>query len=371
MWILLILGLLSLSALTILQTPKEWLRHKPARILLGLYHAVGLASIALILFAVCKMKDGPLREAIIWVETCYVTITLFGLFLSAVRYLGFELARHFKHQKILRILGSRTAFLLASVLISVVYLVPSVYNATNLKTTTYHLEVNKSCADSTLSVAVVSDFHLGAGARHRELDQMKQQLLAAGPELILIDGDVCDSSSSVYDLEYMEAVLKQLTCKYGIFYVEGNHEAECRIDPEPYLLRAGVTVLKDEGIALENGVNIIGRKNALQTDARQILKNSGLDPNAPTVVLQHRTKDLNQLDGVADVAVCGHTHGYPFPFIGVFMPYAREISYGLQSFGQTRVVVTSGVAEWGFRTKWPSQSEVTVVNLSFRGGKTA
>lgn len=366
MWILMILALAGMSALTIIQTPREWLRRRLPRTLLMIYHAVGITSIALILFAVDRMRDGVLRELIVWTETCYVNLTMYALLLSAVRYLGFELARHFRHRKILQLLGSHTVFFLAVVLICAAYMAAGVYNATNLKTVTYELQIDKSCGDDTLSVAVVSDFHIGAGARHSEMDQMVRLLAEAKPDVILIDGDVCDSSSSVSDLAYMEATLKKLDCRYGVFYAEGNHEQECRYDPAPYLLRAGVTILNDEGLRLENGVNLIGRRNALEIGVPQIMDDCGLNPDAPTVVLQHRTRGLHGLEGVADLAVCGHTHGYPFPFMGVLMPYLREVSYGHQQYGETNVVVSAGVAEWGYRTKWPSQSEVTLINLHFR-----
>ena len=46
--------------------------------LLILFHAAGIASILLILFAVYRMQDGPLRELIIWTETVYVTVAPFS-----------------------------------------------------------------------------------------------------------------------------------------------------------------------------------------------------------------------------------------------------------------------------------------------------
>lgn len=366
MWILLILSLMAMSALTIMQTPREWFKHRIPRLLLILYHTVGVISILLILFAVYRMEDGFFRELIVWTQTFYVTVTIFALILSAVRYFGFELARHFKHRKILRILGNHTVFFAAAILISAAYMIPSIYNATNLRTVTYDIPVNKSCNAEELSVAMVADFHVGAGARHSEMDQMADLIADAKPDAVLIGGDVCDSASSVHDLEYMEETLKKIECPYGVFYVEGNHEEEARFDPTPYLLRAGVTILKDEGIRLENGVNIIGRKNALDTSVEQIMTNCGLDEKDPTIVLQHRAKGLSRLDGVADVVTCGHTHGYSFPFIGVLMPYVRDISYGHQMYGEANVIVSAGVAEWGYRTKWPSQSDVTVINMSFK-----
>ena len=65
---------------------------------------------------------------------------------------------------------------------------------------------------------------------------------------------------------------------------------------------------------LENGVNIVGRKNALEVSVEQIMKECGLDSDAPTVVLQHRTKGLSQLDGVADLDM----RAYAWPPISVF-----------------------------------------------------
>lgn len=54
--------------------------------MLILFHAAGVASILLILFAVYRMQDGPLRELIIWTETVYVTVTAFALLLLSVDF---------------------------------------------------------------------------------------------------------------------------------------------------------------------------------------------------------------------------------------------------------------------------------------------
>lgn len=369
MWILLIVALALMSALTIIQTPREWMQRKILRILVTICHIIGITSIALILFVVYRMKDGPLRESIIWIETFYVNLALYALVMTVVRHLSFSLASHFKHQKILHILTSSTAFFTAVIIVTVAYMIPAIHSATNLKTDTYDIQVDKTCDEDRLSVAVVSDFHVGGGARHQEMDQMAELLNEAKPDVILIAGDVCDSASSVYDLSYMEKVLKNLKCRYGVFYAEGNHEIECRYDPEPYLTRAGVTILKDKGITLENGVNIIGRKNTLKESAAQIMKDCKLDLQNPTIVFQHRPVGLHRLDGVADLAVCGHTHGYSFPFLGVMMPYLQDISYGHRLYGNTHVIVSAGISEWGFRTKWPSQSDVSVIHMNFRRTK--
>ena len=54
MWFALIAALLGMSALTIIQTPREWLKRPLPLALLILFHAAGIASILLILFAVYR-----------------------------------------------------------------------------------------------------------------------------------------------------------------------------------------------------------------------------------------------------------------------------------------------------------------------------
>ena len=61
MWFALIAALLGMSALTIIQTPREWLKRPLPLALLILFHAAGIASILLILFAVYRMQDAKLR----------------------------------------------------------------------------------------------------------------------------------------------------------------------------------------------------------------------------------------------------------------------------------------------------------------------
>ena len=101
MWILLIVTLLAMSALTAMQTPREWFKQKVPRTLLGIGYAIGMISVVMVLFVVYRMEDGPLREGIIWTETFYVTFTMYALILSAVRYFAFETARHFQHRNLL------------------------------------------------------------------------------------------------------------------------------------------------------------------------------------------------------------------------------------------------------------------------------
>lgn len=58
----------------------------------------------------------------------------------------------------------------------------------------------------------------------------------------------------------MEETLKKLSCPYGVHYAEGNHKVECRTDPEPYLLRAGITILCDRTLDESEKTNLVTLK---------------------------------------------------------------------------------------------------------------
>lgn len=368
MWILLIAALLTMSAFTIYQTPKEWFKKPILRVALIVYHIIGVASILLLLWGFHIMKDGFLRNAVIWVETVYFTVTVYALVFALFRYLCFSIALRFKKRKLITIFGSRSLFFGIVLLVSLVYLIPATYNALNLKTAAFDVTIDKACSEKSVKAVLLADFHVGAGATKYELDQMVKLTNEANPDVIFIAGDISDSSSSESDLEYMESSLKKLKSRYGIYYAEGNHERECNINPEPYLDRANVKILKDEGITLENGLNIIGRRNELKETVPDIMKNSGLDAANPTVVIQHKPKKLGKLDGQCDLVVGGHTHGYAFPFLGIREPLLNTLSCGYRLIdGELNAVVTSGVSQWGYKGKWPSQSDVTVINMNFVG----
>lgn len=64
--------------------------------------------------------------------------------------------------------------------------------------------------------------------------------------------------------------------------------------------------------------------------------------------------------------LCGHTHGYQFPFFGLLSPLLIDYMYGKNVVDNTNIIVTSGVSEWGFEVKYPSQSEIVQIKLNFK-----
>lgn len=363
----LIISIFAATALAVALTPREWLKNRILLITMSAFHILGISSIVALLFFVYKLEDGFFREAIIWTQTAYFVFVELTLILVIIRYCLHEIARHFNKKKFLRIINSSVAFYLTAILLSGFYLIPSTHNATVLKSTEYDISVQTPNESDIITIALCSDLHIGGGARHNEIDQMLTLINQAHPDLVLLPGDICDSSTSVSDLNYLKNALLQVESRLGIFYCPGNHEYECRENWAPYLQEAGVIFLEDNGIEIQDGINLIGRTYELEMSVSEILEQKHLDKSNINIVMQHSPNQFSEQDGISDLILCGHTHGYQFPFHSIFSPYTRKLSYGCQQFGSATVIVTSGISEWGYRSKWPSQSEVAVVKMKIGG----
>jgi len=91
---------------------------------------------------------------------------------------------------------------------------------------------------------------------------------------------------------------------------------------------------------------------------------TGIDPSSPILLIQHEPSDLEELDSLGvDLSVSGHTHdGQIFPgniISRMFVP----LSYGLESYGKSLALVTSGIGFYGPPIRVGTISEIVVIDL--------
>lgn len=224
-------------------------------------------------------------------------------------------------------------------------------------------------APSQCKIGLISDLHLGAGADNKMVTKMCEQLIAQQPDIICIAGDLVDMTSYEEDVINFAEKLSQVPTKYGIYYVEGNHEADSDIDCEKILEKYGIVCLYDEAVTLENGIVMVGRKDNLEIPVSEILRNSSISEDQPVVVMSHQPIDFSQMQEHSYLVLCGHTHGFQIPLYGLVNPFMTDVSYGYRAFGDLKVITSSGVSAWGFRIKWPSYNEICMIKLIFEEGK--
>ena len=135
---------------------------------------------------------------------------------------------------------------------------------------------------------------------------------AQSPDVVLIGGDLIDSSVQPLHSERMDEELSALNAPLGVYMVPGNHEYISGIDDcIGFLAKTPIVLLRDSVVTLECGLQIAGRDdraNLLRKGAGELLVST--DKSMPVFLLDHQPYGLAENDALGiDVQFSGHTHG--------------------------------------------------------------
>lgn len=304
-------------------------------------------------------------------------VNLVLLIVRRVRKKDFE-----QMQRVRQVQGGIALFLVCAVSIY------GMVHARTLSVTDY--EVTADGMEGEMTVALLADLHLGYSTDPAYIEQAVQAVNDMQPDLVVIAGDIFDNEyEAVPAPERIIAALSALDSTYGTYACWGNHDLREAIlagftwrgdstdkdDPRmlAFLEQAGVTLLADEAVTLENGVQIVGRKDPSRDkklEETRLAPNellSPLDPSAPIFVIDHQPKELAELaQAGADLDLSGHTHdGQLFPgnlTIGLMW----DNPCGVLQVDGMYSVVTSGLGVWGPDMRVGTKSEI--VRIRVRGG---
>lgn len=184
--------------------------------------------------------------------------------------------------------GGKTGFLpgmaiggtIAAALITVV----SVWGAVNARiihTTEYEVSVAKEAGElEELKIVLVADLHLGYNIGCRQMEQMVDKINRENPDLVVVAGDIFDNEyEALEDPERLIHILKQISSRYGVYACYGNHDIQEKIlagftfgnkegkkesDPrmDTFLEKAGIQLLQDQGILIDDSFYLYGRPDA-------------------------------------------------------------------------------------------------------------
>ncbi len=228
---------------------------------------------------------------------------------------------------------------------------------------------------SGLTIAQISDLHVGPTIREREVQRVVEQVNALKPDLVAITGDLVDGS--VDQLRFATERLGSLRSRYGTFFVTGNHEFYSGVDAwKTELTRIGVRVLGNERVSVGDaasfdlagvedwtGLNTTGE--GAGSDVTKALE--GRDPERALVLLAHQPR-RDAIASYAKVGVglslSGHTHGgqlVPFNLlVRTMFPYLA----GLYEHEGMHVFVSRGTGYWGPPLRLGFPPEVTKLVLT-------
>lgn len=356
--------------------PESWRRHRFFRVLLFCVHVLGAFSLTCIMTVYSQM---PVEEAKRFVSVAgtlyYVVVVMLSILFFArfvLRSAVLFVARRTNHPpqgRLKRVIDDTQIHSLVFLLVSYALAVVGFFNIGIVHPNSYDIQVNKASTSEPLTISLIADTHVGAGGWKEALDQVPDLVNASDPDVLFIAGDVFDETTCEDDVKLFQTVIERVHPRLGTYFIYGNHD-DFHDDWAARQLRAmGVKVLEDELLVLGDDIQVVGRLDpkdkCLDLDA--LFEKLAVDPEKPLLVLTHRPTEFARMAGKGvDLVMAGHTHGFNIPqFMATGL--GSDMFQGLGTYGEMKAIVTSGVAAWGFHYKWPAQSEVVTIHLSFAG----
>lgn len=266
-----------------------------------------------------------------------------------------------------------------------------IFHAKKITVTPYQVTVNKKVPNmNSMKIVLLADTHFGYNAGVIHAREIVRKINKQNPDLVCIAGDIFDNEyDAIMEPTKMEKILKKIKSHYGVYACWGNHDLNEPIlagftfkqapedvkDPrmKKFLENSNIHPLRDESVLIDNRFYVIGRKDASLTEKigetrktpEQLI--SSLDKNKPVFIIDHQPKGLQELaDAGADLDLCGHTHdGQLFPG-NLTIKTMWENPRGLLQKDSMTNIVTSGAGVWGPTMRIGTDSEICVINVSFK-----
>jgi predicted MPP superfamily phosphohydrolase len=219
-----------------------------------------------------------------------------------------------------------------------------------------------------VTIAQISDVHLGLMEGKRRIDQILKILHQEDPDVLLSTGDLVDGN--VPHTDQMGLQFATYRPPLGKFAVTGNHEYYAGLSSSlSFLEEAGFEVLRGTSVTA-GPIRIAGvddpagshTKEASFTDESAALSMG--DGDRFTILLKHMPLVREASVGRFQLQLSGHTHrGQIFPFnIPVRMRFRYDA--GFFEIGRGSMIYTSrGTGTWGPPLRLLSPAEVTIITI--------
>jgi len=257
----------------------------------------------------------------------------------------------------------------------------------NITSTSITLSPKNEGSTSTKSFKLVfiSDLHVGENKKDEWIQKIVEHIKNINPDLILLGGDYIANDGTLFDESIYLKPLTELSEKYPIYYILGNHEyglfgrGIIKNPDKSELVQKrmqefNIPLLKNELVCPSihgQKICIFGADDVYKEnyDFAQ-LKN--WDTKIPLVLISHNPdailywpKDIKK----PTLELAGHTHGGQIylPFVGplgrVEVLLGPNYYRGLNYFEETPIYTTVGLGESGGPIRFWSRPEISILNL--------
>ncbi len=228
---------------------------------------------------------------------------------------------------------------------------------------------------SGLTLAQITDLHVGPSIGERSVRRVVEQTNALRPDVVAITGDLVDGS--VRDLGGTIAELARLRARHGVYFVTGNHEYYSGVEQWLAALpKLGIRVLRNERVAVGDAgasLDLAGIDDwsaghgADGADLERALV--GRDPDRALVLLAHQPRGIDQaVRAGVELQISGHTHGgqiVPFNLlVAAAQPYVRGLHRHFEGERAGQIFVSRGTGYWGPPLRLGSPPEIAKIVLT-------
>jgi len=232
---------------------------------------------------------------------------------------------------------------------------------------------------SGLSIAQLSDLHVGNALGERQVARAVELTNRLRPDLVAITGDLVDGD--VDELRAATGHLARLKARYGVFFVTGNHEYYQRSAYRDWLdelRRYGIHSLENERVQVGDagpggasidlaGVNDWSAPTRHRMDLPAAL--AGRDPERSLVLLAHQPREFgDSVRAGVELQLSGHTHGgqlFPWSLVvGAVFPYLKGLHRHQEGERQGQIFVSRGTGFWGPPLRLGSPPEIARLVLT-------
>ncbi len=232
---------------------------------------------------------------------------------------------------------------------------------------------------SGLTIAQVSDLHVGPTIGARDVRRLVDQVNGLRPDVVAITGDLVDGG--VRELGDAIGHLARLQARRGVYFVTGNHEYYSGVGPWlAELRRLGIRVLRNERVAIGDagasfdlaGVDDysaggFGAGHGLDLDRAL----AGRDPDRSLVLLAHQPRVAAVGEAVragVELQLSGHTHGGQIApwnlVVAAVFPYVKGLYQHDEDGRSGQVFVSRGTGYWGPPLRLGAPPEVAKLVLT-------
>lgn len=323
-------------------------------LVLGVVLLVPIISIVTILVSYSSGGQAPeLAADLVIGETYFVCL-----------YFLFDFATHHRYQRV-------TALL--CVCLTIPLIIGGKRNASEPITTHYTIHLPAIEGTDSLTIALVTDLHLGDLYGEESLMGLEQILDEERPDYTFIGGDLIDHHLASVDTATTAGYFSRMGGRKGrLYFIMGNHEYYSE-DPDEVAtwISSMGPLLRDSIVELRPHLYLIGREyySPRAHDVRPLRHlTDSIPDDAVALLLQHRPHEYGEEDpeiSDVDLVLHGHTHaGQIFP-MQLLQPLLFRWNYGLHDDDGITYVISSGYGTSTTRLRVGTRSEIVLLQLLF------